>query len=306
MAERYTQTEAGRIVGVSSRQLDYWARLQLVRPQARWGERFYNFADLVALGTIKRVVERSIPARRLRRVLAEVEREFGEAPVNLAALCVRTSGRQVAVIPPGCSGPLLEPLSGQYLLSFESGQPARKVHSMLSRSAEEWFELALSYDSQRETLPEAAAAYRRAIELSPGWIEAHINLGVALYLLGETENARGAFAAAVEIDDSNSLAHFNLGCALDELGRLDEAIEHLEIALRLAPNLADAHFNLALALEKRREKPLARTHWSQYLQHAPNGLWADYARSRISPPRPRGSAPEPIPFPLRGNQFPTT
>ena len=46
---RFTRDEVVRILGVTRRQLDYWARLRLIMPELRWGERFYNFADLVAL-----------------------------------------------------------------------------------------------------------------------------------------------------------------------------------------------------------------------------------------------------------------
>ncbi len=38
-------------MGVSRRELEYWTRLRLLLPRARWGERFYNFSDLVALET---------------------------------------------------------------------------------------------------------------------------------------------------------------------------------------------------------------------------------------------------------------
>lgn len=297
LPERYTRSEVGRILGVSPRQLDYWARLRLVRPRARWGERFYDFADLVALETIKRLTGRRIPARRLRRAIVVLERELGASRVPLESLHVQASGRQVAITPPGSNGHPIEPLTGQFLLHFDTGTIARKIHRMISRSAEEWYELALSCDTQPESLPQAVEAYRHVLELSPGWLEAHINLGVALYQLAQLDDAHRSFSAALEIDPNSAIAHFNMGCVLDEQGHLDKAIEHLEHALRLSPSLADAHFNLALALEKRRERRRARDHWSLYLRYSPNGPWADYARSHISPPRPRRRSPDPIPFP---------
>ena len=50
------------MMGISRRELNYWTRLRLVLPRARWGERFFNFSDLVALETIKRLAARSVPA----------------------------------------------------------------------------------------------------------------------------------------------------------------------------------------------------------------------------------------------------
>jgi DNA-binding transcriptional MerR regulator len=53
LTNRYTRTEAGRILGLETSRLRYWERLRLVRPEARWGERFYSFGDLVALRSIQ-------------------------------------------------------------------------------------------------------------------------------------------------------------------------------------------------------------------------------------------------------------
>ena len=300
MTEQYTRSEVGRILGVTPRQLHYWERLHLVTPRARWGERFYNFGDLVALETIKRLTARRVPARRLRRAIAVLERELGTARVPIESLQVHANGRQVAVIPPVPDGRLIEPLTGQFLLRFEAHEIASKVHSMMSRTAEEWFEYALSCDAQPGMLTESVAAYRRVVELSPVWLEAYINLGVALYQRCELDEAQKAFAAALLLDPRSPIAHFNMGCVLDELGEMDEAVEHLEHAVRLAPTHADAHFNLALAYEKRRERRRAKGHWSEYLRFAPSGPWAEYARSRLNPPRANRRLPAPIPFRHKG------
>jgi tetratricopeptide (TPR) repeat protein len=294
--ERYTRNEAVRILGVTPRQLQYWEQLQLVRPRARWGERFYNFADLVALGTIKRLTEERIPARRLRRAIAVVEREMGLPRLPLQSLELRVSGRQVAVIPPMPDGRPIEPLTGQFLLRFPRSARAPRVHRMVSRSAEEWFEFAIACDTQPETMTEAVAAYRRVIEMAPEWVEAHINLGVALYQCGELDDARRAFSTALSLEPRSSIASFNMGCVLDELGEIEEAIRYFEQAVLISPANSDAHFNLALAYEKRHDRRRARQHWSQYLRCAPSGPWAEYARSRVHPSRRNRRLSEPIPF----------
>ena len=43
------------MTGATRRQLDYWSRLGLVHPRSRWGERFFNFSDLVAVETLRRL-----------------------------------------------------------------------------------------------------------------------------------------------------------------------------------------------------------------------------------------------------------
>jgi tetratricopeptide (TPR) repeat protein len=283
MNQQYTATEVVRMMGVTRRQLAYWAKLQLVVPRARWGERFYSFADLVALETLKRLTGRGIAARRLRRAIEALETQLGEARTPLSRIRVMANGREVVVHTCGPDGKPIEPLTGQFVLQFDTVRLAGKVHAMVSRTAEEWFQLGLACDTTPETLEKAVEAYEHALEQAPGWMEAHINLGTALYQLQRLEEARKHFEAAVELEPSNPLAHFNLSCVLDPLGDTEGAIERLRRALALAPQMADAHLNLALAYEKKGRDALSRRHLAAYLQYQPRGPWADFARSRVHP-----------------------
>ncbi|MBI3662589.1 MAG: tetratricopeptide repeat protein [Acidobacteria bacterium] len=298
MSERYTRREVARILGLEERQLAYWERLRLVRSQARWGERFYGFDDLVALQTIKHLAANRIPAARLRRALEAMEGRLGCLRAPLSALRVAQRGRQVVVIPPAPYHQPFEPLSGQFVLPFQHSETTTKTTAVAARTAEEWFEMGMATDSRRESLPQAVEAYRRAIELAPEWVDARINLGTALYQMSELEEARRAFEAALEVDEGSATAHFNLGCVLDDLEEYDKAIHHLRRAAAIAPHHADTYFNLALVLEKRGKTGKAREHWASYLRLQPRGPWAEYARTRLrTANRPPGTRLTPIPFP---------
>lgn len=299
MAQRYTRKEAGRILGVDASRLRYWERLRLVRPQARWGERFYSFGDLVALRTVKRLTENKIPAQRVRRAVALVEQQFGEAPLPLQALQFLEQGRDVLVIPPGAARPF-SPIKQQWAFSFDA--PLRshaKLHAMASPSPEDLFQSALDCEASPDTLPDAVENYRRVLDLAPHWVDAHINLGVALYQMGDTTAARAEFLAAVRLDPLNGIGRYNLGCILEEQGEIDEAIDHLRSAAQAMPAHADVHFNLALAYEKRGERRLAREQWMLYLRYAPNGPWAEQARVHLKKCSPRRKRSAPIPFPRK-------
>jgi tetratricopeptide (TPR) repeat protein len=298
--QQFTRTEVGRILGTTRRQLDYWARLGLVEPRARWGERFYSFADLVALVTVKELTGKGIPARRLRRSILALQTQLGELPAPLSELRITTNGRQVVVLPPGPSGRAIEPLTGQFVLDFKVRDLGQKVRQMSTCTAEEWFEIGLANDSSPETLEKAADAYRRAVELAPDWVEAYINLGTTLYQLQRMEESRRCFAGAVALEPSNPLAHFNMGCVLEQLGETEAAIAELQRAVRIAPNLADAHLNLALAYEKHGQKQDARKHLSLYLHYEPQGPWAEFARSQIGRRRGQGRAGKLTPFRRNG------
>src|SRR5258707_8334018 len=289
---RYTRSEVERMIGITRRELDYWTRLRLVLPRARWGERFFSFSDLVALETIKRLAAHRVPARRIRRAITALEAELGGSRTPLSALRISTNGKQVVVHSPVASARPYEPLTGQFVLNFETSELAKKVHALAPRSAEEWFEMGMACDSQAESLQQAAAAYRKAVDASPEWVEAHINLGTALYQLNRMEEALSEFAAAVQYEPKNALAEFNLGCVLEQLGDADEAIKHLHRAIELSPSMADAHLNLALAYEKRGQIQTAGRHLSLYLRYEPNGPWAEFARSRLARHRsPQPSSP---------------
>ena len=283
---RYTRNEVERMMGVSRRELEYWTRLRLVFPRARWGERFFNFSDLVALETIKRLAARKVPARRIRRAVTMLQTELGSSRTPLSMLRISTNGRQVVVYPPMAAARPFEPLTGQFVLNFETSELASKVHAMASRSAEEWFEMGMLCDSNTDSLEQAAEAYRKAVEAAPEWVEARINLGTAMYQLGRMEEAREHFSIAAAYDPANALAEFNLGCVLEQLGRTPEAIAHLVSAVEILPSLADAHLNLALAYEKNGQAQNALRHLSLYVRYEPNGPWAEFARSRIAKYRP--------------------
>ena len=298
MLQRYTRREVGRILGLDVSRLRYWERLQLVRPQSRWGERFYSFGDLVALRSIQRLTQKRIPARRLRRAITLVEKEFDTAPIPIQEIRLLENGRDVLVIPPGASKPF-NPIRQQWVFSFEPAAGTTKLRLMSSPTAEELFESALSCESQKNALPLAADTYRRVLTLAPDWVDAHINLGVALYQMGRIREAEAEFRAAVDLDSRNGISRYNLGCVLEEQGETDEAIEHLLSASRTMPSYADAHFNLALAYENRREFSLAREQWMLYLRYAPNGPWAEQARARLKAEIVPRKMPAPIPFPRR-------
>ena len=283
---RYTRNEVERMMGVTRRELDYWTRLRLVLPRARWGERFFNFSDLVALETIKGLAARKVPARRIRQAVAALETELGSTKAPLSKLRVSTNGKQVVVYPPVDATRPYEPLTGQFVLNFETTELANKIHAMAPRSAEEWFELGMTCDTDTESLDQAIQAYRKAVEAAPDWVEARINLGTSLYQLGQMEEAREQFTIAAVTDPSNALAEFNLGCVFEQIGNTEEAILHLVRSIELAPSLADAHLNLALAYEKCGHLQSAVRHLSLYLRYEPNGPWTEFARSRINKYQP--------------------
>jgi DNA-binding transcriptional MerR regulator len=79
MAEQgYRVPEVTKIVGISYRQLDYWARTGLVRPsvkdaQGSGTQRLYSFQDLAVLKLIKRMLDTGVNLQQIRRAMATLK-----------------------------------------------------------------------------------------------------------------------------------------------------------------------------------------------------------------------------------------
>lgn len=70
------------IVGITYRQLDYWARGGLVEPTVRTAagsgsQRLYAFDDVVRLAVVKRLADAGVQMDRLRSVLASLDAHDG-------------------------------------------------------------------------------------------------------------------------------------------------------------------------------------------------------------------------------------
>jgi tetratricopeptide (TPR) repeat protein len=278
--QQFTRSAVLRIVGITPQQLGYWERLALVTRHP--SDTPYTFTDLVRLRTVKSLTSDRLPAARLRHALDALRHEFG-ADVSLGELRVLKTGKALAV---AYHGTCIEPLSGQMVLDFNARREAAEVHvlpeaSVPQSTVENWLEAALECEANPERRAQAIEAYRRALELAPQLVEAHLNLGALLYEQEKTAEAAECFRRAVALAPQNPLAHFNLGSVLDDLGKSQEAARHLEEAVRLDPNYADAYYNLARVREKLGAPVEARRHWRRYLELDPQSPWSSYARERL-------------------------
>src|SRR6266550_179158 len=254
--DRFSRDEVQRILGLSPKQLDYWDRLELVSARKDQGSRFYDFRDLIALRTVKQLIETGVPASRLRRALAALREKLSQVQAPLTELRVLSDGKNVIVEREGAR---LEPLTGQFVMNFETRQLDEEVQVISERGA-----------------------YENVLRRDPQRTDALINCGTLYYEQGNFEKAGECYRRAIEIDPQSALAHFNLGSVLEEMGQQEEARRHLRLAVRLDLNHPDARYNLALVCEKLGAFDEAREHWQAYLQLDPSSPWSDYARQRLA------------------------
>jgi len=116
---------------------------------------------------------------------------------------------------------------------------------------------------------EAVASYQEAIRLRPDYPEAHNNLGITLARSGRIEEAVAQFERAVACKADYPEAHNNLANALRNQGRIDEAVSQYRAALELRPRYPEAHNNLANALAELGRDEEALGHYEEAIRLNP-------------------------------------
>jgi DNA-binding transcriptional MerR regulator len=89
----FSGTRAADIVGITYRQLDYWARTELVRPsladaQGSGSRRLYSYRDLLELKVIKTLLDNGIDLKKVRGVF-DYLRQRPDADIASANLVIR-------------------------------------------------------------------------------------------------------------------------------------------------------------------------------------------------------------------------
>ncbi len=95
----FSGSQAAKVVGITYRQLDYWARTDLIRPslhdaQGSGSRRRYSYQDLLELRVIKTLLDAGIKLESVRRVF-EYLRTHVTADIASAHLVI--SGQSVVL-----------------------------------------------------------------------------------------------------------------------------------------------------------------------------------------------------------------
>ena len=128
-------------------------------------------------------------------------------------------------------------------------------------------------------LSTAEARLSVALEYSPRFVEAWVNLGYVELRRGNFVQARRDFLRARELNEDLPAPHHALGVLDDEEGEGARAEDHYRAALRVDPGFAPARANLARLLYARGQYENAREQFQRLVQVAPNSVqgWAGEA-----------------------------
>jgi DNA-binding transcriptional MerR regulator len=132
--EQFRTGEVVGLLGLSRRQLQYWARTDLVAPSARTrgGHHRYTFEDLVALKAAKQLIDAGVSVQRIRSSLGSLKRILPAIRRPLSELVLVATGDVVLVLRDGAA---FEALSGQEWI-VEVARFRREVEAALPARSE--------------------------------------------------------------------------------------------------------------------------------------------------------------------------
>ncbi len=246
----YTTRDVAELLGLSASSVRAWVRSGILSPdRGPRGEFRFSFRDLVLLKAVRELLDADISPRKVRRSLESLREELPRGR-PLTSVRIQADGERVLVWD---DRTVWEPRSGQFQIDFEVADFAERVAPIARRAAEErirggdldaddWFDLGV--DLELVAPVEAANAYRRSLELAPGHVEAHLNLGRLVHEAGDALAAAEHYRRALKAAPESAIAAFNLGVALEDLGEEATAIDLYSRAIRLDPRHAEAHYNL--------------------------------------------------------------
>ncbi len=102
-AAGYSGRRAAEIVGITYRQLDYWARTDLIRPSlvdaaGSGSRRRYSYRDLLELKVVKNLLDAGIKLESVREAFTYLREHLGE---DVATVSLVISGRRSVLVRTG-------------------------------------------------------------------------------------------------------------------------------------------------------------------------------------------------------------
>ena len=149
---------------------------------------------------------------------------------------------------------------------------------------------------EHERAFEAVQAFRAALRLDPGHVNARFNLASAFRRMGEPETAASELHQLVERFPEDPELRVNLGGALLDAGRVRDAKEALGQALALSPDDPDALNELGLAHVDAGEFEDGARCYRRIIEGKPDHphVWLNYSKTRRFVPADRAEIEEAV------------
>jgi arylsulfatase A-like enzyme/Tfp pilus assembly protein PilF len=159
------------------------------------------------------------------------------------------------------------------LLLTETGKPGDAAALLApianeSASAEVLNGYGIALADERR-VEEAAAAFRRALQVDPNHAPAHQNLGILALRLGDMRTAQDSLSRALALNPRLPLALNTMGVLYARQGDDARAVDHWRRAVDIDPRQYDALYNIGLVLMRAGNREDARRALERYVRTAP-------------------------------------
>lgn len=258
MRRLFSHREMARLLGLPAARILNWVRIGLVpHSERRQKLLLFDFKGVVALRTLKQLLDQGVSIRTIRKCVETLRREIPEVAEPLSEIRVFALGDRIVLRKDSMT---FTP-DGQLMIDFREDESS--VIPMPLDPVEPLFVKALGlWEAGR--LDEAKQTYEAVLSLNPCHADALVNIGNILYQEGQPGLAGENYRGALEIDPDHVEANYNLANLLEETGDLESAVRLFQRSLRIDPDFADAHCNLARVLERIGKGKAARKHWRRY------------------------------------------
>jgi tetratricopeptide (TPR) repeat protein len=127
----------------------------------------------------------------------------------------------------------------------------------------------------------AVVETKKALEVDPSDVQAHINLIILYGKLGEAQESEAQFKQAVALNPNRADAYYNYGVLLFGSNRIPEAEQAFRRAIEINPHYAESHHNLGLLLEREGRTPESAKEYRLALEDRPDYRLAHYHLARL-------------------------
>ncbi|MEM5428015.1 tetratricopeptide repeat protein [Cupriavidus oxalaticus] len=250
-------------LGVSRRLIGSLVSAGLVTPaRGPRGEHVFSFQDVVLIRTAASLHQARVAPAQILRALRRLERLAPDR--HLSGVRMSASSGKVSVRDRHGAW-LVE--SGQRLMEFEPAPDDVRVVELARAAASETAAddaFARAQAIEPVDAVAAEAGYRRALSLSPGMLDAYLNLGCLLSDQQRFDDVIALYEGALGWLPEAPQLHYNLGVALEDIGAPQSALAAYDRCIALAPGDADAHYNAARLHHELGHFQKAVRHFNQY------------------------------------------
>ncbi len=127
--------------------------------------------------------------------------------------------------------------------------------------------------------PEAAALFRKGLDLAPDSAALRHRLGTVMFMTGDPAGAQQQFELVVRASPDYHPAQYSLGVMLQDKGLHAEAIGRFTAALRARPGYVEARLRLATSLRRVNRAEESLPQFEQVLAENPNLTEARFGRA---------------------------